>query len=214
MNILIVEDHEPTRNGLASLLSRQRNFTVVNAVESAEQALQEMAGVRVDIVILDLGLSGLSGKDAICAVKSQAPETEILVFTVMEDDEQVFAAIKAGASGYILKDARPNEIIAAIEELSAGGAPMSLSIARKVLKEFQGIRRQEELNGLVSALSPREADILLLLYKGDSYKEIADKLSLSTHTIHGYIKNVYAKLHVNSRAQAIYEAIRKNIISV
>lgn len=131
----------------------------------------------------------------------------------MDEDEQVFASLKAGASGYILKDSLPMQIIAAIEELKAGGSPMSFPIARKVLREFQGFSAREEMKEVVSPLSKRETELLELLYKGDSYKEIADKLCISLHTVHTHIKNIYGKLHVNSRSQAIYEACKKKIIS-
>jgi DNA-binding NarL/FixJ family response regulator len=212
MQILVVEDHEPTRTRLVSLLDGQKGHRVTAAVGSAEQALEVIESDPPDLTILDLGLPGLSGVDAIKAVQTRCPSAEILVFTVMDDDDQVFAALRAGASGYLLKDAKPAEIISAIEELKAGGSPMSFSIARKVLKEFQGLPRQNGLDGHISPLSPRETDILDFLYRGDSYKEIADKLSLSIHTVHSHLKNIYVKLHVNSRAQAIYEAFRKNII--
>ena len=212
MRILIVEDHEPTRSRLVSLLSGSNGFKVTEAVGSAERALKAIENDPPDVVILDLGLPGLSGVDAIAAIRAKCPSAEILVFTVMADDEQVFTALRAGASGYILKDAQPLQIIAAVEELKSGGAPMSFPIARKVLKEFQSLPGQDGLDDIISPLSTREEDILGLLYKGDSYKEIADKLTLSIHTVHSHIKNIYTKLHVNSRTQAIYEAVQKNII--
>ncbi len=195
-----------------------RCFGTGKAAESLTQwtalklALERVAAAPPDIVILDLGLPGLSGADAIQAIKKACPGTEILVFTVMEDDDQVFASIQAGASGYLLKDAEPSQLISSIEELNAGGAPMSFSIARKVLREFQAIPRQDGLRGMISPLSDRETQILNRLYLGDSYKEIAGNLGLSIHTIHTHIKNIYSKLHVNSRAQAIYEAVQQKII--
>lgn len=212
MNIMIVEDHEPTRNRLVSLLDGQGDYAVTGSVGSAEEALKRIAAAVPDLIILDLGLPALSGADAIGAIKALCPSVEILVFTVIEEDEMVYAALKAGASGYILKDAQPLEIVSALEELKSGGAPMSFAIARKVLREFQKLPEQKDLDGMVSPLTEREEAILKMLYRGDSYKEIADKLSLSIHTVHTHIKSIYAKLHVNSRAQAIYEALRKNII--
>ncbi len=212
MKIMIVEDHQPTRDRLASLLDGQNDYEVVYAAGSAEDALRRLATESPDLIILDLGLPGLSHAAAIKAIKDSSPASDVLVFTVMDDDDQVFAALKAGASGYLLKDAKPMEIIDALEELRSGGAPMSFSIARKMLSEFQRLPQEKVLEGMISPLSARERDILDRLYRGDSYKEIADKLSLSTHTVHTHIKNIYAKLHVNSRAQAIYEALRKKII--
>lgn len=125
----------------------------------------------------------------------------------------VFAALKAGASGYILKDAQPMQIISAIEEIKAGGSPMSFPIARKVLKEFQLLPSNDEFRNVLSPLSQRETELLDLMYKGESYKEIADKLCISIHTVHTHIKNTYEKLHVNSRTQAIYEACNRKKIS-
>jgi DNA-binding NarL/FixJ family response regulator len=154
----------------------------------------------------------LSGAQAIAAIKSRCPSTNILVFTVMENDDQVFSALRAGASGYLLKDAPAAQIVESIEEIRSGGAPMSFPIARKVLSEFRDLSSQSEIEDVVSPLSKREVEILECLYKGDSYKEIADKLSVSIHTVHTHIKNIYNKFHVNSRAQAIYEAVQQKII--
>ncbi len=212
MNTLIVEDHEPTRGRLAGLLAGRRNITVMNAVGSAEEALDLMADSVPDLIILDLGLPGLSGANAIKAIKDLCPSVEILVFTVMEDDDKVFASLLAGASGYLLKDATAEQILASIEELMSGGAPMSFSIARRVLKEFRSLGSDSEIGGIVTPLSSRESVILEMLYRGDSYKEIADKLDLSIHTVHTHIRRTYEKLHVNSRSQAIYEACRRKII--
>ena len=212
MDILIVEDHKPTRNRLVSLLEGLEGYRVRGAVDCAEKALECAESTPPDMIILDLGLPGLSGVEAIRALKKTCPGAEILVFTVMEDDDQVFASLRAGASGYLLKDAEPSQIVASIEELRSGGAPMSFPIARKVLKEFRDMGEGDGMGELFSPLSPREAEVLEHLYRGDSYKEIADKLKASVHTVHTHIKNIYAKLHVNSRSQAIYEACRKRLI--
>lgn len=212
MNILIVEDHEPTRERLAGLLADRKHTEVMAAVGSAEEALDLMADAVPDLVILDLGLPGLSGANAIKAIKALYLSVEILVFTVMEDDDQVFASLQSGASGYLLKDATQEQILASIDELQAGGAPMSLSIARRVLKEFRSLGADSEVSDIVTPLSSRESVILEMLYRGDSYKEIADKLNLSIHTVHTHIRRTYEKLHVNSRSQAIYEACRRKII--
>lgn len=213
MDILIVEDHDATRNRLVSLLDGQNDYRVTAAVDSSEKALEFMASSCPHIIIHDLGLPGLSGPEAIKKTKTLCPSVEILIFTIMDEDEQVFASLKAGASGYILKDSEPMQIIAAIEELKSGGSPMSFPIARKVLREFQGFSAKEELKEVYSPLSKRETELLELMYKGDSYKEIADKLCISLHTVHTHIKNIYSKLQVNSRAQAIFEACKKKLIN-
>ncbi len=214
MKIMIVEDQDPTRERLIALLDGQNGFKVTSAVDCAEKALECLNTMVPDIIILDLGLPGLSGVDAIRAVTSSCPSARILVFTISDEDEKVFASLKAGASGYILKDAKSLEIISAIEELKEGGAPMSFPIAKKVLNEFQQMFGKTELKEVLSPLSSREKEILILLYEGDSYKEIGEKLFISAHTVHTHIKNIYQKLHVNSRGQAIFEAYKKKIITI
>jgi len=212
MNILIVEDSESTRYRLVALLSGESNEKVIAAVESAEEALAYMEQHCVDLVILDLCLPGLSYDSAVTAIKNASPGVEILVFTGSEEDEKVFSALKAGASGYILKSARPSLIISAIEEIISGGSPMSPSIARKVLQEFRRPLAHEDLKEVISPLSDREIEILNLLYRGLSFMEIAEKLHISYHTVNAHLKKIYTKLHVNSRSQAIYEALQKKLI--
>ena len=212
MNIIIVEDSKTVQTMLVKLLEGQNHIKVVAAVESAEEALEYLANHCVDLVILDLCLPGLSYDLAVKAIKSARPDLDILVFTVSEDDETVFSALKAGATGYILKTADHQQILAALNEIKAGGSPMSPSIARKVLREFQLPAADEELQELISPLSSRETEILDLLYRGLNITQIADSLFISPHTVHTHIKKIYSKLHVNSRSQAIYEAVQKNLI--
>ena len=212
MNIVIVEDTKVVRNMLVALLEGQSQNNVVAAVERVEEALEFLANNYASLVILDLCLPGLSYDSAVKAIKIVCPDIDILVFTVSEEDEKVFAALKAGATGYILKTAEPLQIIDAIEEIKAGGSPMSPSIARKVLREFQGHPVQKELQGIISPLSIRETEILDLLYRGLHIAQIAAKLCISPHTVQTHIKKIYTKLHVNSRSQAIYEAVQQNLI--
>jgi len=212
MNIIIVEDQEATRNRLASLLTGQNDYSVMAAVDCAEKALELMVETPPDMIILDLGLPGLSGDKAIKAIKSLSPTVEILIFTVMAEDEQVFSALKAGATGYMLKDAQPLQIIEAIEEIKAGGSPMSFPIARKVLKEFQNFIIHDELLEVTSPLTSRETEVLELLYQGNNPTGVADRLFISPHTVSTHIKNIYRKLQVNSCTQAIFEACKMNFI--
>jgi len=212
MNIIIVEDTKTVRTMLVALLEGQGRYKVVAAVERVEEALEYLANNCADLVILDLCLPGLSYDLAVKAIKIDSPDLDILVFTVSEEDEKVFSALKAGATGYILKTAQPLQIIAALDEIKAGGSPMSPSIARKVLREFQGPLVHEELQGMISPLSNRETEILDLLYRGLNITQITDKLFISPHTVHTHIKKIYTKLQVNSRSQAIYEAVQKKLI--
>jgi len=212
MNIIVVEDTKTVRIMLVALLEGQGHNKVVAAVERVEEALEYLANNCADLVILDLCLPGLSYDMAVKAIKIVSPDLDILVFTASEEDEKVFSALKAGATGYILKTAQPMQIIAAIDEIKDGGSPMSPSIARKVLRDFQGPAVYEELQGIISPLSSRETEILDLLYRGLNIAQIADKLCISTHTVQTHIKKIYSKLHVNSRSQAIYEAVQKKLI--
>jgi DNA-binding NarL/FixJ family response regulator len=212
MNIIVVEDTKVVRTMLVALLDGQGDYKVVAAVERVEAALDFMANNCVDLVILDLCLPGLSYDLAVKAIKTASPDMDILVYTVSEEDETVFPALKAGATGYILKGAQPMQIIAAIDDIKAGGSPMSPSIARRVLREFQGPPVDEKLKEMISPLSSRETGILDLLYQGFNFVHIADKLCISPHTVHTHIKKIYSKLHVNSRSQAIYEAFQQQLI--
>lgn len=213
MNIIVIEDTRTIRAMLVDLLEEQDHLHVVAAVESVEDATEYLADNCADLVILDLCLPGLSYDLAVKAVKSASPDLDILVFTVSEEDETVFSALKAGATGYILKSAKPAQIIAALDEIEAGGSPMTPSIARKVLREFQGRPVQEELQDIISPLSGRETEILELLYRGLNITQIGDELFISPHTVHTHIKKIYTKLQVNSRSQAIYEAVQKKFIN-
>jgi len=212
VNIFIIEDHQLTRERLKFLFDSEPDYTVVGAAESAEEALQIIQNCCPDIIILDLALPGISGQKAIELLLQKCPSSEILIFTVSDDDEKVFNCLKAGATGYILKDASAKQIVEAVDELCDGGAPMSVSIARKVLREFQKLAKISDSETKISLLSPREEQILRLLYQGATYKEISNSLSISVHTVHTHIKRIYQKLHVNSRSQAIFEAFRRGLI--
>ncbi|HJV35331.1 response regulator transcription factor [Geomonas sp.] len=214
MDIVIVEDTKVARAMLVGLLHGHEEYRVVAAVESAEEALSFMAHNYVDLVILDLCLPGISYDQAVRAIKVASPDVDILIFTVSEEDETVFASLKAGATGYILKGASAEQLIAALDEIGDGGSPMSPSIARKVLREFQGPQVSQELQEIISPLSSRETNILELLYRGFNFGQIADNLCISPHTVHTHIKKIYTKLHVNSRSQAIYEAVQKKLIKL
>jgi DNA-binding NarL/FixJ family response regulator len=212
MNILIVEDTRLLRSKLVDLLDGTDDYRVVAAVESAEEALVCLAAHRVQLVILDLGLPGISDGPAVSALSGACPEAAILVYTAAADDARVYAALKAGAVGYLLKSARPAQIIAAVEEIRAGGAPMSPAIALKLLQEFQRQPESAPQQAPASPLSGRETEIMALLYQGDNLGQMAAQLGISLHTVREHIKKIYAKLMVSSRSQAIYEALQLNLI--
>ena len=208
MRIVIVEDDPLLLENLKLLLSGESGIIVAGAFSSAEDALHALKKTAPEIMLADLGLPGMSGIDLIKKVKEEMPEVEILAHTVFEDRENVFSAIKAGASGYILKGSSPREIVEAIHALHKGGAPMSPKIARKVIHEFQ----DENVASEQYVLSQREKDVVRCIEEGLTYKEISVKLKISSHTVHTHIKNIYEKLHAKDRGDALIKARKTGII--
>lgn len=207
MHIGIVEDDPLLRQNLKLILSGEKNITILGAWGSAEEALPALKKLSFDIMLVDLGLPGMSGIELIKKIKEDKPEIEIMAHTVFEDRDNVFSAIKAGASGYILKGSTPRELIEALNNLHQGGSPMSPKIARKVVREFQDEGVSEEY-----LLSHREKEIVKCIEDGLAYKEIAEKLSISPHTVHTHIKKIYEKLHAKNRQEALITARKKGII--
>ncbi len=207
MKFVIVEDNTMLRKNLAILLNGEAGLELCGDYGTAEEAIPAIIKIKPDMILVDIGLPGLSGIDLINAVKNECPDIEVLVHTVYDARDKVFKAIKAGASGYILKGASPRELIEAIESLSKGGAPMSPKIARSVINEFQQNTIKEQY-----LLSAREKEILREIETGLTYKELAAKLNISPHTIHTHIKNIYEKLHAKSRKEALITARRKGLI--
>lgn len=207
MKIIIVEDDARTRESLRVLLNGEQGITVLDIYATAEEALSAIKkGLTPDVMLVDIGLPEMSGIEFIKKAKELVPDSEIMIFTVFEDRETILSAIKAGASGYILKGASPREIIEALKNIYEGGAPMSPKIARALIKEFQKEIAEQYL------LTPREVEIIKAIEKGLSYKEISSTLNISVHTVHTHIKNIYEKLQAKNRADALIKARRKGII--
>ncbi|NTW59840.1 MAG: response regulator transcription factor [Nitrospirae bacterium] len=207
MKVSIVEDDVLLRQNLNLLLSGETGISVVSVYSTAEEALAGIKRARPEILLADIGLPGMSGIELIRELKEQMPDLEIMAHTVFDDRETVFSAIKAGASGYILKGSTPRELIDALHTLAKGGSPMSPKIARKVIREFQGEGIDEQY-----LLSHRETEIVKEIENGLSYKDIAVKLGISPHTVHTHIKNIYEKLHAKNRQGALIAARKKGII--
>jgi two-component system NarL family response regulator len=207
MRLAIIEDDTMLRDNLRLLLNGERSIEVVGVFGSAEEALHGLPGCCPELLLVDLGLPGMSGVEFIENTKREMPAVEILAHTIYEDRETVFAAIKAGASGYLLKGSTPREIVEAIFNLHDGGAPMSPKIARKVIGEFQVYGPGEQY-----LLTPREKEILKCIEAGLAYKEVADNLFISPNTVHSHIKRIYEKLHARNRREALLTARKKGII--
>jgi two-component system NarL family response regulator len=207
MKVSIVEDDVLLRQNLKLLLSGETGISVVSVYGSAEDALVGIKRTHPEILLADIGLPGMSGIELIRELKDRMPELEIMAHTVFDDRETVFSAIKAGASGYILKGSTPRELIDALHTLAKGGSPMSPKIARKVIREFQGEGVDEQY-----LLSHRETEIVREVENGLTYKDIAVKLNISPHTVHTHIKNIYEKLHAKDRQGALVAARKKGII--
>lgn len=207
ISLAIVEDLDEVREGLKQFISLNPEFKVLDTFKTAEEALHDLPQLQPDIVIMDINLPGISGIECIRLVKKKIPHTQFMMFTVFENDEKVFEALKAGASGYLLKNTGLLQLVEAIEELHHGGSPMSANIARKLVTIFREEHTREEP---MTALSKRENEILQLLSRGLLYKEIADQLAISVGTVRQHIHKIYEKLHVQNRTEAINKAFGKN----
>lgn len=207
IRIAIIEDDDALRLNYRLLLGGEPEMEVVGDFGNAEETLRGLDLSTVDILMVDLGLPGMSGNELIRKVKSRMPDLEIMAHTVFDDRENVFSAIKAGASGYILKGSTPRELIEALHTLYAGGAPMSPQIARAVIREFQSDRGEDPY-----LLSPRERDILRDMERGLTYKEIGSQMHISVHTVHTHIKHIYEKLQAKNRREAFSNARKRGIL--
>lgn len=207
ISLAIVEDLDEVREGLQQFISLNKEFKILDTFKTAEEAMYELPLLKPDIVIMDINLPGVNGIDCIKEIRNKIPKTQFMMFTVYENDEKVFEALKAGASGYLLKNTGLLQLIEALKELHNGGSPMSANIARKLVTVFQV---QEKTKVPVEHLSQRENEVLLQLSKGLLYKEIAETLSISTATVRQHIHKIYEKLHVQNRTEAINRAFGKN----
>lgn len=206
ITVSIVEDNRQVRESLAVLLNGGGNTRCVGAYSSGEDALAGVVQKKPDVVLMDINLPGMSGIECVRRVKAQLPKTQILMFTMYEDDEKIFQSLVAGASGYLVKRTSPAELLKAIEEVHSGASPMSGKIARTVVEYFQKLRTEIPTQ---TYLSKREEEILILLAKGYRYKEIADALAIGFETVRSHLKNIYEKLHVTSRTEAVVKYLNK-----
>ena len=202
--VLIIEDDQEIRNSFSLIVNSSQNFAVVNAYSNCEDAIKHLAADRPDYVLMDIELPGMNGIKGTRIIKDKYPSVEIVMVTVYEDSDLVFEALKAGASGYITKSANYMELLAALEEITKGGAPMSSKIARLVIDNFH-------INPN-SPLTKRETEILQLISEGKTYTQISEQLFISKETSKTHIKNIYAKLQVNCKSEALAKAAMEKLI--
>jgi DNA-binding NarL/FixJ family response regulator len=203
--VLIIEDDPEIRHSFSVIVNSSQNFFVVNTYNNCEAAIKHLGNDKPEIILMDIGLpGGMNGIQGTKIIKEKSPETEIVMVTVYEDSELVFEALKSGASGYITKSANYQELLAALEEIIRGGAPMSSKIARLVIDNFHVNPN--------SPLTRRETEILSLIAEGKTYTQISEELFISKETSKTHIKNIYAKLQVKSKSEAIAKANMDKLI--
>lgn len=200
LNIAIIEDNPQYRTAISIILQLNENFRLIHKLENAKELIGRFEVEKPDVVLMDIDMPGMNGIEAVWEIKKLWNEIKILMLTVFEDDDKIFGAIKAGANGYLLKKDSPQKILDAIEAVAKGESPMNGMIAAKVLDYFQH-QQQKNKDLDESHLTAREKEILQLLMKGNSYKEIAGKLFISIETLNSHIKNIYRKLKVHSRSE-------------
>jgi DNA-binding NarL/FixJ family response regulator len=200
IGVAIVEDDVPAREILAGWIRDADGLRCAGEYDDAETALARLPHEKPSVVLFDINLPGMNGIECVRRLKPRLPDTQFVMVTVYEDANHIFDALSAGASGYMLKQTRRQELIDALKDVHAGGSPMSSQIARKVVQSFR--RGESETDG-TNDLSPREREVIELLARGYLYKEIAEKLAISVPTVNTYIRRIYEKLHVRSRAQAV-----------
>ncbi|MBA3647207.1 MAG: response regulator transcription factor [Chitinophagales bacterium] len=210
IRVTLFDDNKSLCDSLFQLINGSPGFRCAGAFPNCNELLNDIRKSKPDVVLMDIEMPGMSGIEAVKLIKENFPEIKILMETIFEDDEKIFASVCSGAEGYILKNTPPAEILDAIQEVYAGGAPMTPSIATKVLKMFKS---QNVLKKSVpSDLSHREKEILTCLVEGMSYKMIGDHCSISIDTVGGHIRNIYKKLQVHSKSEAVVKAIRGKIV--
>lgn len=204
VRIVIVEDNSELRDVLSGFIQSSEGLKLVNSYSACEPMLKNLLSDKPGLVLMDIGLPGMSGIEGTAKIKAQLPNTEVIIITVFENSESVFLALQNGASGYLTKNLSKDELISSLQECLNGGAPMSMKIAKMVVGSF---KKSND-----SPLSQRETEVLENLAKGKSYHSIADTLFVTKDTVKFHIKNIYFKLQVSSREEAIETALRQKLI--
>jgi len=203
IHIALVEDDDEIRQTLSLIIDGSNGFSCVHSFPDGESAIASLGDLPVDVVLMDIDLPSKSGIEVTREMKKKHPHIDFIMLTVKSDDDSIFESLCVGASGYLLKDTNPADLLVHIKEVFEGGSPMSSQIARRIINSFRIIE---------NPLSQRETEVLKLLSQGLNYKDVANSMFLSPHTVKTHIKNIYSKLHVNNRAEAIYKAIKQKLI--
>jgi DNA-binding NarL/FixJ family response regulator len=200
ISVSIVEDDAGLRENLVRLIENSPGFRCASQHASAESALKEISHANPEVVLMDINLPGLNGVECVRRLKPMLPGTQIIILTAYNKIEHIYDALSVGATGYLLKQTKPDDLLAAIRDVYEGGSPINSSIARKIVQSFQ---KTAAVGGEVATLSPRESEVLDLLAKGYLYKEISEKMELSSSTVRTHVRHIYEKLHVRSRTEAV-----------
>lgn len=211
IKVAIVEDNQTIREGLSALINGTEGYKCVAAFRDCETFLNKLNQLEVDVVLMDIGLPGMSGIEGVAQAVKKNPGLNILMLTIYEDSEKVFDALCSGASGYLVKKTPPAKLLEAIKDAHDGGSPMSSGIARQVINAFKETKAKTSKDEDYK-LSSREIEVLNLLADGYNYQEIAENIFISVDTVRHHIRNIYKKLHVHSQSEAVAKAIRKKII--
>jgi DNA-binding NarL/FixJ family response regulator len=212
INVVIVEDSNTIREGLKLLIEGTDGYSCVAAFSNCEDLLDQLRNLKIDVILMDIDLPGISGIEGIKRIKEISEEIIILILTVYDENELIFEALCTGASGYLVKKTPPAKLLDAIKEAYEGGSPMTSNIARKVVDFFQKSKpfRKEESEDIT--LTKREKEVLGGLVEGNSYKAIADKLNISVDTVRFHFRNIYKKLHVHSQSEAVVKALKEGLV--
>lgn len=209
LGVVIIEDVRDVREGLSVLINGTAGFRCAGAYRTMEEALARIAAAAADVILTDIGLPGMSGIDGIRAIRARMPDVPIVALTIYDSDDQVFRALCAGASGYLLKSTPPARLLESLKEVAAGGAPMSPEVARRVLRLFREFQPPVQAS---YRLTPQEHELLKLLVDGHHKKTAAAVLGISVNTVSFHLKHIYEKLQVHSKTEAVAKALRERLI--
>ena len=209
ISVAIIEDLREVREGLAALINGTAGFRCAGSFRTMEDALRQVRNELPDVILTDIGLPGMSGIEGIRILKQRHPDLPIVALTVYDDEEEIFDALCAGASGYLLKDTQPARLLECLREVISGGAPMSPEVARRVITLFREFRPPDRAS---HNLTPAETELLKLLVEGHNYKTAAAELGISINTVSFHLRNIYEKLQVHSKTEAVAKALRERIV--